>query len=419
MKWISLLAITLLFVNANAQSNYTEAIKQGDDAFKNQQYKTAINKYFAAEAFDPLKKAEVKNKVNKVFDRIETLRAETEHAKIKTQEALSRAEKLIDAFYFYQGSFALAFKNNKFYFINKSGDKVDKLEEWESAEQFSESGFAKVKKTELGKLQDYIIDTFGHKYLVAYNINDFDSSKEALSLLLKEGDSLTISTLAQNSLRVLILNKDYWNHKFNISNLMEKICQIKNLENLQLNHFDIVSLPIQIGDLKNLAYLNLAYNELTCLPIQIGRLRNLTYLNLSLNRLDTLPSQIRELKNLKSLYLESNRLSSLPYWIGELKNLTSLYLESNSLTSLPSQIGELKKLRFLNLGWNKLVSLPSQLWGLRKLTNVGLENNHLNPLPVEISRLENLEYLNLTGNPFMKTERKEIRSLLPNCHVLF
>jgi len=56
-----------------AQSNYTEAVQQGDAAFKKGEYKTAINKYFAAEAFDPTKKEAVKGKVNVVFDKIETL----------------------------------------------------------------------------------------------------------------------------------------------------------------------------------------------------------------------------------------------------------------------------------------------------------------------------------------------------------
>jgi hypothetical protein len=40
----------LLFVTAKGQSSYAEAIQQGDAAFNSRQYKTAIDKYFAAEA---------------------------------------------------------------------------------------------------------------------------------------------------------------------------------------------------------------------------------------------------------------------------------------------------------------------------------------------------------------------------------
>ena len=73
MKQILFLLLnTFFFVCAGTQSNYTQAMQQGDDAFKNGKYKTTINKYFAAEAFDPSKKEIVKEKVNNVFDRIQT-----------------------------------------------------------------------------------------------------------------------------------------------------------------------------------------------------------------------------------------------------------------------------------------------------------------------------------------------------------
>ena len=70
----------IFFFSAKGQSSYAEAMKQGDDAFKKGQYKTAINKYFAAEAFDPTKKNEVKDRVNKAFIAIETLRKKAENA---------------------------------------------------------------------------------------------------------------------------------------------------------------------------------------------------------------------------------------------------------------------------------------------------------------------------------------------------
>ena len=81
------------FVTAKGQSNYAEAMKQGDDAFKKAQYKTAINKYFAAEAFDPTKKDIVKEKVNKVFDAIEALRKKAEDDKTRAEKAEKEANK--------------------------------------------------------------------------------------------------------------------------------------------------------------------------------------------------------------------------------------------------------------------------------------------------------------------------------------
>lgn len=55
MKYIlSFIFYLALFCTAKAQSSYAEAMQQGDTAFKNSHYKTALNKYFAAEAFSPL-----------------------------------------------------------------------------------------------------------------------------------------------------------------------------------------------------------------------------------------------------------------------------------------------------------------------------------------------------------------------------
>lgn len=85
--------LTMQFATAKAQSSYTEAMQQGDTAFKNNQYNTAINKYFAAEAFDPSKKDLVKEKVSQVFIRIETLRNEAEIAKTDALKEKERAKK--------------------------------------------------------------------------------------------------------------------------------------------------------------------------------------------------------------------------------------------------------------------------------------------------------------------------------------
>ncbi len=81
-----------LFAEAKSQTTYAEAIKQGDDAFNNGQYKVAINKYFAAEAFDPSKKDVVKEKLNLTFDRIDALRQEAISSKKDAVDALTEAQ---------------------------------------------------------------------------------------------------------------------------------------------------------------------------------------------------------------------------------------------------------------------------------------------------------------------------------------
>ena len=93
MNKLFLLFLSIIFfVAAKGQNSYDEAMKQGDDAFNNGQYKLAINKYFAAEAFDPSKKDIAKEKVNLTFDKIEALRQEAINSKKDAVNALTAAQ---------------------------------------------------------------------------------------------------------------------------------------------------------------------------------------------------------------------------------------------------------------------------------------------------------------------------------------
>lgn len=77
--------LSLLF----AQSNYIEAIQQGDNAFIRDEYATAIKKYLIAETFDQSKWKIVQEKLDTVYSIIEKKQKELE----KTIEEL----KLITA----------------------------------------------------------------------------------------------------------------------------------------------------------------------------------------------------------------------------------------------------------------------------------------------------------------------------------
>jgi len=95
-KFLLLLFCVTFFIAAKGQSNYAEAMKQGDAALQNGQYKRAIDKYFAAEAFDPTKKEIVKKKVKLTFDRIEELRQDAINSKRDAENALKDAQKQRD-----------------------------------------------------------------------------------------------------------------------------------------------------------------------------------------------------------------------------------------------------------------------------------------------------------------------------------
>ncbi|MEO5683302.1 MAG: hypothetical protein ABIQ88_11715 [Chitinophagaceae bacterium] len=92
-KLLVFFCVAAIYFPVTAQKNFAEAMQQGDTAFSNGQFKTAINKYFAAEAFDPSKKGLVKERVNRVFDNVEMLRREAETARIQALTEKDRAEK--------------------------------------------------------------------------------------------------------------------------------------------------------------------------------------------------------------------------------------------------------------------------------------------------------------------------------------
>ncbi len=350
----------------------------------------------------------------------EEAKVATEKQKQIADENLQKAKKLINAFYFAYDRFALAFKDNKFYFIDKNGDKVEKLGEWNKAEQFSENrnSFTKVWKEN----KEYYLDTLGNSYRVAYKIEDLSSEIKALDLSGTKLNSFPNEVLKYTQLEVLILNGGYLN-KNNFKTLPAAISNLFNLKVLQLSSCGLNALPAQIGELKNLTWLDLSSNELTILPAQIWELKSLTYLNLSSNQLISLSTQIGELKNLTTLDLINNQLSTLPTQIGELKNLTFLRLSENKLTALPAQIGELKNLMTLHLMYNQLTALPAQIGELKSLTTLYLSENQFSSFPSKIAELKNLTTLHLMYNqltdlPAQIGEFKNLTSLYLSGNLL-
>jgi Leucine-rich repeat (LRR) protein len=324
-------ALKLTAQNGNcAKEHYDTYLKDAEKALKGAKpdyakpdYLAAVNAYSSALAVCPDNAKFVKGKLREIFVEIDKLRVKAEEAEkvIKTAlvgvekqkqlatENLAKANKLVNAFYFYKDRFALALKKeissgkNKFYFIDKNGDEVTKLGKWDKAEQFEwETDFAAVKKD--GK--NYILDTLGNTYRVAYDLATMDSSVVALDLSDVQLDSFPTPVLQYTQLQVLILNHFYNRKRKSLRTLPSEIAKLKNLKTLQLTYCNLDSLPIQIGELKNLTTLDLVGNKLQSLPIQIGELKNLTELYLRDNKLQSLPVQIGKLKNLIALYLIFN-----------------------------------------------------------------------------------------------------------------
>ena len=449
----------IFFVAAKGQSKYADAMKMGDDAFKRKEYKKAINLYFAAEAFDPSKKDIIKDRVNKVFDMIETLRKEAENAKrvaideknkadaasysarqsqIEMSIVLEDAQRLIKAVYFYAGRFAVGFNGFRYYFIDKAGEWVRKLGIWNNIEQFGKHGYA---KTNIGF--DVLLDTFGVEYRSVYKIENLDDRTEAMILSASQWDTITSFAFKGEKLKVLVLEGKTFGLPSPLKKISEGLKRWQNLESFQLYSCKIDSLPLEIGELKQLqkltlsetgirrfpetfanlknltdvkiefndyldsipgffgefkklVTLDLGENGISYLSPRIGELEGLTILNLSGNLMKNLPLEISRLKNLTTLWLNNTFLDELPKQVCELQNLITLGVSSNNLTRLPPDISKLTSLTSLDLGKNNITHLPDEIRKLVNLTTLDLRNNPLDVFPDAILELKNLSSLNLS-----------------------
>lgn len=116
---------------------------------------------------------------------------------------------------------------------------------------------------------------------------------------------------------------------------------MNNLKVLDLSLVKITTLPDDLCNLSNLEKLNLYNTEIKALPQSIGELKKLKNINLAQSPVEVLPDSICNLEQLEKLTLWGTRIRDLPEKIGCLKRLKSLDLSECRLRSLPSSIVEL------------------------------------------------------------------------------
>lgn len=102
---------------------------------------------------------------------------------------------------------------------------------------------------------------------------------------------------------------------------------------LQLGNRRLVELPRGVCELQNLEHLDLYLNQLTTLPAEIGRLRRLRSLDLRFNKIETLPESFAMLESLEGVNLADNRLREIPRWVARMPKLTSFFVPGNPIDS--------------------------------------------------------------------------------------
>jgi len=366
----------------NGSKDYHQELQEGIDLYDEGDYFASFQRFNAvnvlAENDDDDRLAELGSQLrDSAVQRIQLLA-------VQAADALEVAQNIREAFYFYDGKYALASGEKAgqkvFYFIDKAGNEFQKLKRWQNAEQFDYKGFARVVDDDG---INYLLDTMGQIYRVAFQLEELNSEIKALDLRGVKLNKFPKEVFGHKQLEILLLDGEPFNHN-NFSSFPSGIRKCSKLRTLSLCYCQIQSLPTEITELKSLNTLYLGNNPLSSLPTEITQLTNLTTLDLSYNKLTSLPHPIIQLKNVTFLDLAGNDLDSLPIEITQLTNLTALSLNDNRLSSLPPQIGQLNKLIKLDLGINYLDSLPPQIGQLDKLIELVLSENELKKLPPKL-----------------------------------
>ncbi|CAK3913729.1 Leucine-rich repeat-containing 40 [Lecanosticta acicola] len=182
-----------------------------------------------------------------------------------------------------------------------------------------------------------------------------------------------------------------------------KLCELSNLETLDLQNNRLLSLPEVLRDLVNIKVLNVSGNQLTALPMDALHTLPLVELDASNNALIAsifpLGSNVDGHPTLQVLNAANNSLAALCFTpFLNMPHLTSLNLTNNHLEALPDTTGW-RELITLAVGDNKIAEFPVGFTGLQKLRNANFTSNEIRLLDPAIGMMDSLEFLILASNP--------------------
>ncbi|KAI7975579.1 hypothetical protein EIK77_005945 [Talaromyces pinophilus] len=203
--------------------------------------------------------------------------------------------------------------------------------------------------------------------------------------------------------------------------LLPGLCQLSNLEVLDLHGNRVSLLPDAISELRSLKTLNLAENELTSLPSLALSKLPLVELNASRNKLQGIlfESTTEGFQSVQTLNVAFNSLDKLSEDDNfNLPSLQFLLVDANRLKSFPSLVTCQSLLRITAEG-NSITALPDGFFGLENLKHVDLTANDLSKLDERIGLMETLVTFNVGNNPlrerkFLTMDTEDLKNDLRN-----
>jgi Leucine-rich repeat (LRR) protein len=166
---------------------------------------------------------------------------------------------------------------------------------------------------------------------------------------------------------------------------------------ISLTNLKLKTIPVIIHSLTHLVHLDLSHNKINDI-LGICNLTQLEYLNLSNNIIRLVPKKLFNLLNLTDLKLKNTRISYIPDEIGKLTKLLNLNITFNQIEKIPKQIENLLNLKYLNLSYNNILNIPEELFKLTNIKEIDLSKNKISTISKNIQSLTNLEQLNINTN---------------------
>ena len=188
-----------------------------------------------------------------------------------------------------------------------------------------------------------------------------------------------------------------------------ELCDLQNLEVLDLHNNMISALPADISHLSNLRTLDIAGNRIETIPVECFNTLPLVVLDAARNRFcgELFPPSVKRIANLKYLDVSNNALTSVTQNLTiDFPSLQTLNVTENRLTALP-EMSEWAELLTLTAGGNQLSSFPEGLTSLLRLQAIDFSRNDLKSLDERLGLMDNLTSLGVANNPLR--ERKFLR----------
>jgi leucine-rich repeat protein SHOC2 len=366
-----------------------------------------------------------------------------EVALTNAEKANKKNEKVIDAMDFYKGKFALAFKSEKYGFMNKAGETEIEFS-YDKGEPFDqETGLA---ETQRGETQ-YLIDVESNEYKLIHISEILKNADNTESLIYQENIKWLESSLNNKTdvvrffdEKIIVHQKNikrdhvalekednrkvkaYWTGKINkekeaLSLTSSKLKEYQKNRQVEIGarlnelrvRLDTIEVKLKIandrlfnilqGGNEKLALDFSKQYKLDVTEILQNIVKNkfvsnkVEVLFLNETNLDTFPDFITEFENLKYIDISGTEIKFIPQNIDKLKKLKRFYFP-DIIKEVPSSIYNLEKLECLSLFNTDYQILPEAIGKLKNLKKIYFPRR-LRKIPESISDLENLETLYL------------------------